>query len=327
MSLSLKQVQASIAEYAENPTVESPVAVFIGGTSGIGLHTALSFAKATAKCSSTTIYIAGRSQEKADEAEAQLRTLNPNLKFYFLQHDLQYIEQAKRVANIIKNKEEKVNLVFTSQGSFPPIIQVKTSEGLDKRLATGYYTRWTIINDLVPLLSAAADKGEPARAVTVMFAGKELAPEKIDLNNLSCDNSGWLKVMLSDSAYNTLMALYFGRKYPNVSFIHTSPGFIRTVGVFRDSSWPVRTLLNLLAYFQASTPESSGEQHLYTSLVATEFAKGSHLVNQEREKIVEIHTKRNGEGLFSESLQNTLWEHTEKAIESAISRDELSANQ
>ncbi|VVT47275.1 uncharacterized protein SAPINGB_P001630 [Magnusiomyces paraingens] len=314
-------ITRSLKAYAKSPAIKAPVGVFVGGTSGIGLNTALAFARATAASEeSPKIYIVGRDPIKASAAEIEIKKLNPKAVFNFLQHDLLYIEQAKRVSNIINNHETKVNLLFLSQGCFPAGGRQETSEGIDSKLATAYYTRWSIINDILPLLNGAADAGESARVVSVLGAGYEATD--IDATDFDLKNSySLLRVLKVGPAYNTIAAARFAFKYPKVSFIHTSPGSVYT-NVYRDVPWYARYIMTAISRLISTTPEVSGEYHLYAGLTGEQFGPGeAHILNNNMEEAYSEAEKNSNAGLFSKDLEKQLWDHTEEVFSKAVELD------
>ena len=90
------------------------VAVFVGGTSGVGEYTLKKFAKYVPK---PRAYVVGRSQEAADRILAECRGLNPDGTFEFIKADISLLKNVDKVCEQIKNKESAINLLFLTQGS------------------------------------------------------------------------------------------------------------------------------------------------------------------------------------------------------------------
>lgn len=314
-------ITASLEDYAKHP-VSGAVGVFVGGTSGIGLNTAITFARVNvASDTPAKVYLVGRDAAKAAEAETLIKEANPKAVVNFLQHDVSYIEQAKRVANIINNHETKLNVLFVGQGGFPSGGRSETGEGIDRKMALNYYTRWQLVDDLVPLLVAATAKDEPARVVSVLGGGMEAKAESLDTADFEMKNNySIFRILSVTPAYNTLAALRFARLYPKVSFIHTSPGFVST-SVFRDTPWYLRPIYKALTWWWAITPQKSGENHLYAGLTAPEYAHGAHILNQNVDEAYTEADKASKEGLFSVELQDALWKHTEEVFNKAVDLD------
>jgi NAD(P)-dependent dehydrogenase (short-subunit alcohol dehydrogenase family) len=90
------------------------VAVFVGGTSGIGETTLKQFAKHTRR---PRIYFVGRSQEAGDRIAAECKALNSERQYIFIKGDTSLIRTVDDICRDIKSKEKSVNLLFLSMGT------------------------------------------------------------------------------------------------------------------------------------------------------------------------------------------------------------------
>lgn len=111
--VSLTAVQASNACI---PTTLPPglVAVFVGGTSGIGEYTLIEFARFARQ---PRIYNVGRSQEASDRIAVEVKKLNTNAQYTFIKVDVSLIRSVNTVCEQIKAKEKAVNVLFLSAGT------------------------------------------------------------------------------------------------------------------------------------------------------------------------------------------------------------------
>ena len=89
------------------------VAVFVGGTSGVGEVTLKLFAKNSVR---PRIYIVGRSREAAERIIAECRIVNPEGEYTFIQKSLELMKGWEELGNEIKSKEKALNLLFVSAG-------------------------------------------------------------------------------------------------------------------------------------------------------------------------------------------------------------------
>jgi NADP-dependent 3-hydroxy acid dehydrogenase YdfG len=89
------------------------VAVFVGGTSGIGEITLKKFAMYARQ---PRAYFIGRSQDAADNIVAKCKTLNPSGEFIFVKADVSLIRNVDEVCKEIKAKEKAINILFLSAG-------------------------------------------------------------------------------------------------------------------------------------------------------------------------------------------------------------------
>ena len=112
------------------------VAVFVGGTSGVGETTVKQFAKHAVQ---PRVYIVGRSPEAGDRIVAECKTLNPDGTFIFLKRETSLMRNVDEVCNEITSKEETINLLFLTIGT----LQYGTSE-----LATRQMTLLRLLKSL-----------------------------------------------------------------------------------------------------------------------------------------------------------------------------------
>ena len=110
--VSLKDVRASNARFKEK-AIPGLVALFIGGTSGIGKGTLIQFAK---NANAPIVYLVGRSKASATPLLNELESLNPNGTFTFIETQISLIKNVDRVCDEIKAKEQKLDIIFLSTG-------------------------------------------------------------------------------------------------------------------------------------------------------------------------------------------------------------------
>ena len=74
-----------------------------------------------------------------------MKTLNAAGKYEFVQGDLSVMKGVKSIANEIASKVDKVNYLCMTQGFFSISSKADTEEGIDKKLALHYYSRYSDI--------------------------------------------------------------------------------------------------------------------------------------------------------------------------------------
>jgi NADP-dependent 3-hydroxy acid dehydrogenase YdfG len=111
--VSLEQMRASNARIPECLPA-GLVAVFVGGTSGIGENTMKQFVKHAIQ---PRIYFVGRSERAAARITAELAALNPGGKYRFIRADLSLLQNVDNVCRQIKDRETHVNLLFLTSGT------------------------------------------------------------------------------------------------------------------------------------------------------------------------------------------------------------------
>ncbi|GLA91218.1 hypothetical protein AtubIFM61612_005550 [Aspergillus tubingensis] len=244
------------------------VAVFVGGTSGIGESTARAFIRNT---TASRAYLIGRDQARASRIIEELRQIKPDSHVEFIKADVSLLREVDEVCMDIKKKEDRLNLLFLSPGTGSMNGPDETSEGLDKKLTLHYYARMRFVANLLPqLLKAGEDQQQQrpnrlSRVVSVLEAGSEAALHLDDLSlktNYSLRNCAKHAITMNSVAMEHLAA-----SYPQISFIHSFPGLVRT-RLDRDLGGIAKTALSALLLLGRPWEtgfEESGERHLYAA--------------------------------------------------------------
>ena len=155
---------------------------------------------------------------------------------------------------------------LTLEGLHVNYISTETSEGLDRKLTTNYYSRIRFTQQLLPLLHSASP--QLSRVVSVLAPGEEAV---LDFNNLDLKQNFSLRkaaahaITMTDFAFEEMAT-----KNPTVSFVHAYPGVVKT-GFFKDSGAVLKATLQVgLTLFSRWTIglEESGERHLYAATSA-----------------------------------------------------------
>jgi NADP-dependent 3-hydroxy acid dehydrogenase YdfG len=92
------------------------VAVFVGGTSGVGEYTLKALAQYAGKIK-LRVYIVGRSEEAASRIIGECKQLNPSGVYEFIAADVSLLKSVDEVCRQIKTKETAINILFETQGS------------------------------------------------------------------------------------------------------------------------------------------------------------------------------------------------------------------
>jgi len=177
-----------------------PVALFVGGTSGIGEAAARAMARYTK--GDSHIIICGRNREAADNIIASFPK-HPQSHYEFVACDASLMRNVKAVTSDLLSRLPKLNYLVLSPGILTMKGRTETEEGIDQKLALHYYARWKFIHDLLPLLHKAKDADEDAKVLTVLGAG--LGGE-VDVDDLDLKKNYTLaKAAAAAQTYNDLM--------------------------------------------------------------------------------------------------------------------------
>ncbi|KAG6917686.1 hypothetical protein DXG01_001661 [Tephrocybe rancida] len=289
-----------------NPSYR-PVAIFVGGTSGIGQGLAEAFARHTK--GNAHIVIIGRNRASADSIIAQFPkpTDSATYTHEFVQCDVTRMKNVESVSKELLTRIPKINFLFMSPGLFTTKGRDETEEGIDTKLAVHYYARWKFIDSLLPALVNAKDAGEDAKVMSVLGAGKG---GEINLDDLGLKKTFSLtSAALEAPTYNDLMLQDYAAKYPTLTFVHSCPGYVRTsLMSSSDSTWlkvAAPVAMQLVRPFFTSY-QDSGEYMLHGLLSS---GKGFFRVGSKGE---DIGMKKY---FGSEEARKRLWQHTMEATE------------
>lgn len=272
--VSYKEILASNALI--NDATAPRVAVFVGGTSGIGKFTVRAL---VATGASVRIYLVGRksSEERMHAFIQELHAINPKAEVIWTEGEVALLAETKRVCEAIKSKESRVDLLFLTAGYAPFGTRRETAEGLEIAQSLEYYSRMLFVLHLLPLLGEA----EAPKVVSVLAGGLERAT--IDLDDLDLKKPGsfgGMKAQMQYAAMNTTTLEKLANDNPSVTFIHSWPGWVNTGNVRRGSdpnsimAWFVWLILEPLIGLFAFSDEESGQRHLFQSTSAAFGGRG-----------------------------------------------------
>jgi len=266
----LLKMVASADIIASNMSIASTfpnglVAIFVGGTSGVGEYTVKTFAKYT---KNSRIYLVGRSQESADRIIEECKRLSPTSTFKFIQSDISLMKNVDDVCQQIQAQEPRINVLFLSQGSMA--FSKKTSEGLPLATALAIYSRLRFILNLLPTIQKATTL---KRIVSV---GAATCEGNIDVNNILGENLPLKQWRNQTASVHTLLLEEASSQAQDVSFIHNVPGVVPS-GITRDAEGVKMAVLigvsKLLGPLINTAPDECGEQQVFLATSARYVAR------------------------------------------------------
>nr|GAT56138.1 predicted protein [Mycena chlorophos] len=276
----LETAKASNAKFTPSYV---PVALFVGGTSGIGQAMAEAFARYVG--GRAHIIIVGRSEIAAQETIARFPTppMDSNATHEFIPCDLRLMANVRAVCADIKTKIDRVNFLVLTAGYTSLTNVALTEEGLDLNLAMRYYQRYVFISELLPLLRNAKSLGQDAHVMSVLGAGKGTPSRPLDLKNLGnivlprtgSSMSVAMRGLTMSSGYTDAMMAHFASQNPTIAFTHTFPGVVNTPGLGEavELGWflrPLSWILGAVLPWIAVSPSVSAEHMLFALLPSNE---------------------------------------------------------
>ena len=111
--VSYKEIRAANALI--NDATAPRVALFVGGTSGIGQLTVRAL---VATGASVRILLVGRksSKERTEAFIQELHAINPKSEIIWIEGEISLLAEVQRVCEVIKTKESHIDLMFFTAG-------------------------------------------------------------------------------------------------------------------------------------------------------------------------------------------------------------------
>ncbi|KAL2797100.1 hypothetical protein BJX66DRAFT_335287 [Aspergillus keveii] len=318
-------------------TLKSPTALFVGGTSGIGQSTLRQLARHT---ESPTAYIIGRSETRAKPFLSELRGINAQGKFHFIEADVSLVRNVDVACREILGKEKKLNFLFMTPGGISLGGRNETIEGPDTLFALRYYTRMRFIQNLLPLLESTPHS-ERTRVISIYGGGFEFP---INTSDLDLKHTfSLLNAYKHSITMTTLSMEHLSKLHPKVSFIHAYPGLVGTNIYSNSFPAPVAAFYNyamwpLMWPFSVGL-EECGERHLFHLSSGNYPAKGADHTGTDAEEVARGVDGEVGSGAYllnwkgdvrssakileqyrQDGTAELVWKHTEQILEQAVRR-------
>ena len=132
-------------------------AVVTGGSSGVGLHTALALARQQCR-----VLLACRDPARAELAVDKIREVRPGAEVEWLDLDLASLQSVRRLAALVKVRLSQLDYLVLSAGVYLTEYRL-TEDGLEEMMQVNYLANFLLTDLLLPVLLRAASP----RVVTV----------------------------------------------------------------------------------------------------------------------------------------------------------------
>ncbi|KAJ7132666.1 hypothetical protein C8R46DRAFT_1140535 [Mycena filopes] len=274
-----------------------PVAVFAGGTSGVGHAMAEALARQTK--GRAHIILIGRSAAAAEKILAGFPKPPAGEEGWaheFVACDANSMANVRRVCAELRTRLGRLNfLVMTAAGprGNSMVKSGQTEEGLDDHLSMRYFSRYVYSKELLPLLLSAREQGQPAHLMTVLGAGFGVKIATSDLGLVEARRGSIkflrgvlpsiaaLKGMIRGVAYNDGLVGWFAANHPTIACTHIHPGQVRTPGAILEAGWllaPLAWFLTRLRHFITISQDECAQYMLHALLDADRgvFIRDNH---------------------------------------------------
>lgn len=195
--------------------------VFItGANSGLGQETARAMAAHGAH-----VVMAGRDQDKLDDAVSAIRTEHPDALLDTLVCDLGNLESIRAATSRARQRFDKIDILINNAGVMAcPLM--RTADGFEMQFGTNHLGHFALTGELMPLI----ERGSAKRIVNLSSRGHHFAPVDLDDPNFTNrDYDPWVSYGQSKTA-NILFSVGLEARYA-VRDIHSyavHPGGIQT---------------------------------------------------------------------------------------------------
>ncbi|KAJ3037600.1 hypothetical protein HDV00_001488 [Rhizophlyctis rosea] len=216
------------------PDQSGKVHIVTGGYTGCGLELVRFLYQKNA-----TIYVAGRTEQKALKAIEGLKAEFPNStgRLEFLLVDFSNLVTIKPAVQSFLSKETRLDVLTNNAGVMTPPVGTKDAHNHEVQMGTNCLGPYLFTHLLLPILSQTA-KTSPPNTVRATFAGSLVVQLGSPKGGVEFDPStGAPKVHNTPStdyaqskAGNFFLAHEFARRYTdeNVLFVAWNPGNLRT---------------------------------------------------------------------------------------------------
>jgi NAD(P)-dependent dehydrogenase (short-subunit alcohol dehydrogenase family) len=281
--VAIHEIRQTNADYYKGRPL---VAVFVGGTQGIGRYAVEALAALYSRQPETAlrVYILGRNKQSADQVLESCHKQYPRGEFIFVQaNNLALIsdvdatsEEIMRLERERANENPRIDLLVQTQAQILFGPRKDTGEGLDQMMSLVYYSRIRFIMQLMPLLEAS----DGAHIISIDAAGMAGKLFRDDLSLREPNHYSYVNVK-SHAAYMTTVAFeQLASQHGGLALVYMYPGAVFGPS-HRDPSlpWWFRAAMfiaePLLRWTLATPPDESGARTLF--LATSAFAPaGSH---------------------------------------------------
>lgn len=277
----------------------------MGGSSGLGRGTALALAKMNPK----SIVIASRNETKAQLVIDEMNAIHPEGIYSFQKVDLTRIQDIHRFATVFKSSQDSLNGLVLTAGIMTLDGRQETEEGVDREMATHYYGRLALIQELMPLLVKSAENSNPlsTRVVTVLAGagGGWIVKDDLALKN----HYSFLRARLVAAAYNDMMVKKLADLYPKIMFNHIFPGLVDTPLV-NGLPFPIPQLAGIFAPLLMKKATDVGEMVAYTC-TSNDYTRNSNLVGESGQILKDP-------SYITPEMTDVVWNHGLKTVREAL---------
>ncbi|KAJ2989382.1 hypothetical protein NUW58_g3495 [Xylaria curta] len=233
---------------ADIPPLDGKVFLITGGASGIGYEIARALYQKNGR-----IYIAGRSESKAQKAITRIQQTLPlseiGGRLEFLHLELDDLNSIKSTVEEFKKREQKLDVLWNNAGVSRPPTGSASKQGIELQLAINCLGPFLLTQLLLPCLQAVDPTVNPSRVVWVSSQAVELsAPQGgLIMSEVRSPPQDATRLYVNSKMGNVFLATEFERRYGSsqrILSVACNPGAAST-NLFRHTpsvkylAWPL----------------------------------------------------------------------------------------
>ena len=227
--------------------------IITGATDGIGLAAAKSIAK-----KGYHVSLVGRNPDKGKKALETVVEHSGNENLDFFECDLSLVANVKDLADRIKQKHSKIDVLLNNAGGANKTKQI-TSEGLEKTFATNQMNYFVLSTELLDILTESYD-GRIVNVASNAHIGAE-----VDYENINCEKSfsAWTSYCVS-KLMNIMFTYQLSSMQDRVSVNVLHPGFVDT-NIAGNEGNLIKYIVKFGAKMFARTVDNGADSSIYLS--------------------------------------------------------------
>ena len=227
--------------------------IITGATDGIGLAAAKSIAK-----KGYHVSLVGRNPDKGKKALEAIIEYSGNENLDFFECDLSLVANVKDLADRIKQKHSKIDVLLNNAGGANKTKQI-TSEGLEKTFATNQMNYFVLSSELLNIISESID-GRIVNVASNAHIGAE-----VDYENINSEKSfsAWTSYCVS-KLMNIMFTYQLSSMQDRVSVNVLHPGFVDT-NIAGNEGNLIKYIVKFGAKMFARTVDNGADSSIYLS--------------------------------------------------------------
>ena len=227
--------------------------IITGATDGIGLAAAKSIAK-----KGYHVSLVGRNPDKGKKALEAIIEYSGNENLDFFESDLSLVANVKDLADRIKQKHSKIDVLLNNAGGANKTKQI-TPEGLEKTFATNQMNYFVFSTELLNILSESND-GRIVNVASNAHIGAE-----VDYENINSEKSfsAWTSYCVS-KLMNIMFTYQLSSMQDRVSVNVLHPGFVDT-NIAGNEGNLIKYIVKFGAKMFARTVDNGADSSIYLS--------------------------------------------------------------